>query len=222
MKKFVRTRIKIIYLSVLTKLYKVWSVIFLMEFKGSQTEKNLLKAFAGESQARMRYTYFASVAKKEGYEQISAIFTETADNEKEHAEIFFKHLNKIGGELVEITAEYPAGKIGTTEENLLAAAEGEEMEWGTLYPDFEKVAREEGFDNIADSFKEIAEVEEKHEKRYRKLLENVKNGKVFKKDKVVKWKCRNCGYVHEGEEAPDVCPACKHKQAYYEVWCENY
>jgi len=193
-----------------------------MKLRGSQTEQNLLKAFAGESQARMRYTYFASVAKKEGYEQISAIFTETADNEKEHAEIFFKYLDSIGGELTEITAEYPAGRIGTTKENLLAAAEGEELEWGTLYPDFEKVAREEGFEEIADSFKEIAEVEEKHERRYRKLLENVKNKSVFKKDKSVKWKCRNCGYVHEGEEAPEECPACKHPQAYYEVWCENY
>jgi rubrerythrin len=209
-------------LSVLAKLYKDFTLNFTMALKGSQTEKNLLKAFAGESQARMRYTYFASVAKKEGFEQISAIFSETADNEKEHAEIFFKHLNSVGGELVEITAEYPAGKIGTTAENLLAAAEGEELEWGTLYPSFEKTAREEGFNHIADSFKEISEVEEKHEKRYRKLLKNVKENLVFKKDKVVKWKCRNCGYVHEGKEAPDVCPACKHKQAYYELWCENY
>jgi len=189
------------------------------KLKGSQTEKNLLKAFAGESQARNRYTYFASAARKEGFEQIAGIFEETADNEKEHAKVFFKHLE--GGD-VAIEASYPAGKIGATAENLLAAAEGEKMEWGTLYPDFEKVAREEGFDGIADSFKEIGEVEEKHEKRYRKLLENVKNNEVFEKDKVVKWKCRNCGYVHEGTEAPKVCPACKHPQSFYELLSENY
>jgi rubrerythrin len=190
-----------------------------MELKGSQTEKNLLKSFAGESQARNRYTYFASVARKEGYRQIEAIFQETADNEKEHAEIFFKYLS--GGN-VEIKAIYPAGKMGTTEENLLEAAEGEKLEWGTLYPEFEEVARNEGFQDIADSFKEIAEVEEYHERRYRKLLENVKNKSVFKKEGVVKWKCRNCGYVHEGNEAPSVCPACKHKKEYYELWVENY
>jgi len=190
-----------------------------MELKGSSSEKNLLKSFAGESQARNRYTYFASVAKKEGYEQIASIFLETADNEKEHAKIFFEHLQ--GGDLT-IQADYPAGKIGTTEENLLAAAEGEKMEWGTIYPDFEKIAKDEGFDDVADSFKEIAEVEEEHEARYRKLLENVKNGTVFKKSKKVKWKCRNCGYVHEGEEAPEVCPACKHAQGYYEILAENY
>jgi len=187
--------------------------------KGSETEKNLLKAFAGESQARNRYTFFASVAKKEGFEQIGAIFTETADNEKEHAEIFFKHLE--GGD-VEIKASYPAGKIGTTAENLLHAANGEKMEWGKLYPEFEKTARKEGFNEVADSFKEIGEVEQKHEKRYRKLLENVKSGKVFKKDKPIKWKCRNCGYVHEGKEAPEECPACKHARAYYEELSENY
>jgi len=185
----------------------------------SKTEENLLKAFAGESQARNRYTFFASVARKEGFEQIASIFEETADNEKEHAKIFFKYLK--GGD-VTIEAAYPAGKIGTTAENLLAAAEGEKMEWGTLYPAFEKTAREEGFNDVADSFKEIAEVEEKHEKRYRKLLENVKNKTVFKKDKVVRWKCRNCGYVHEGKEAPKTCPACKHPQSFYELWCENY
>jgi rubrerythrin len=187
--------------------------------KGSETERNLLKAFAGESQARNRYTYFASVAKKEGYEQISAIFLETAENEKEHAKVFFNYLE--GGE-VEIKASYPAGKIGSTSENLLAAAEGEKMEWGTLYPGFEKIARKNGFNNVADSFKEIAEVEKQHEKRYRKLLENVKNKKVFKKDKIVRWKCRNCGYVHEGKDAPDICPACKHPQAFYELLEENY
>ena len=187
--------------------------------KGSETEKNLLKAFAGESQARNRYTFFMNVAKKEGYEQIAGIFQETADNEKEHAEIFFKHLE--GGE-VEITAAYPAGKIGTTAENLLAAAEGEKMEWGTLYPGFGKKAREEGFDKVAESFKEISDIEEKHEERYRRLLENVKAGTVFKRGKVVEWKCRNCGYVHDGKEAPKVCPACKHPQSYYELLAENY
>jgi rubrerythrin len=190
--------------------------------KGSETEKNLLKSFAGESQARNRYTYFASIAKKEGYEQISAIFLETADNEKEHAKIFFKHLEKSEGKALEITASYPAGKIGTTEENLLDAANGEKEEWTIIYQNFEKVARKEGFNDIAKSFKEIAEVEEQHEKRYRKLLENVKNKKVFKKEKIVKWKCRNCGYVHEGKEAPDECPACKHPKSYYEIFEENY
>lgn len=194
-------------------------IFFIMEMKGSETEKNLLKAFAGESQARNRYTFFASVAKKEGYEQIAEIFKETADNEKEHAEIFFKYLK--GGD-TEIQASYPAGRIGTTSENLLAAADGEKMEWGTLYPEFEKVAREEGFDDVADSFKEIGEVEAYHENRYRKLKENVDEGKVFKKEEPVKWKCRNCGYVHEGADAPDVCPACKHAQSYYEIWVENY
>ena len=189
------------------------------KLKGTITEKNLLKSFAGESQARNRYTFFASVAKKEGYEQIAGIFHETADNEKEHAEVFFKYLE--GGD-VEITASYPAGKIGNTAENLLAAAEGEKLEWGTLYPEFEKIAEEEGFQDIAESFEEIAEVEEQHEKRYRKLLENLKNGTVFKKDVEVKWKCRNCGYVHTGKEAPVECPACKHPQSYYELLAENY
>lgn len=190
-----------------------------MKLKGSETEKNLLKAFAGESQARNRYTYFASVAKKEGFEQISAIFLETADNEKEHAKIFFKYLE--GGD-AEITAIYPSGKIGNTQENLLHAANGEKEEWGTLYPEFEKTAKEEGFDEIAYSFKEIAEVEEEHEKRYRKLLDNMKKNKVFKRDVVVKWKCRNCGYIHEGKEAPEICPACKHPKAHYELFCESY
>ena len=189
--------------------------------KGSKTAKNLLKAFAGESQARNRYTYAAYIAKKEGYRQIEAIFQETADNEKEHAGIFFRYLNDLGVPL-EITASYPAGKIGTTEENLLVAANGEKEEWGELYPNFKEVAEKEGFNDVASSFKEIAEVEEQHEKRYRKLLENVKNGKVFKKDEVVKWKCRNCGYVHEGKDAPALCPACEHKQEYYEVLCESY
>lgn len=192
-----------------------------MDLKSSQTAKNLLKSFAGESQARNRYNYFASVAKKEGYEQISAIFTETADNEKEHAKVFFKYLNEVDMPL-EITASYPAGKIGTTEENLLAAANGEKEEWGQLYPEFEKVAREEGFEEIADSFKEIAEVEEQHEKRYRKLLKNVEEGLVFERKEEVYWKCRNCGYVHRGSIAPEVCPACKHPQSYYEILAENY
>ena len=189
------------------------------DLKGTKTEKNLLTAFCGESQARNKYNYFASKARKEGYRQIDGIFEETADNEKEHAEVFFKHLQ--GGD-VEITASYPAGVIGTTAENLLAAAEGEKMEWGTLYPDFGKTAEEEGFPMVAHSYREIAKVEAYHEKRYRKLLENVRKKQVFKKDKVVKWKCRNCGYVHEGTEAPDVCPACQHKQSYYEIWTENY
>lgn len=187
--------------------------------KGTKTEKNLLAAFAGESQARNRYTYFASVAKKAGYEQISAIFLETADNEKEHAKRFFKFLE---GGPAEIIASYPAGKIGDTAENLLAAAEGENEEWTTLYKNFAGEAREEGFEEVATAFDNISKVEEKHEKRYRKLLENVKNGGVFKKDSQVKWKCRNCGYVHEGPEAPETCPACLHPQAYYEVLCENY
>jgi len=191
----------------------------MVSLKGSKTEGNLLKAFAGESQARNRYTYFASAARKEGFEQIAAIFTETAENELEHAKVFFKHLE--GGE-VEITASYPAGRIGTTAENLLAAAEGEKMEWGTLYPGFAETARKEGFDKVAVSFTEISDVEEQHEKRYRKLLDNVNKGVVFKRAKDVEWKCRNCGYVHHGKEAPKVCPACSHPQSYYELRAENY
>jgi rubrerythrin len=187
--------------------------------KGTQTEKNLLTAFAGESQARNRYIFFADVAKKDGYEQIAGIFTETAGNEKEHAEVFFKYLE--GGD-IEITAAYPAGIIGNTQDNLEAAANGEKMEWSKIYAEFEKTAREEGFTEIADSFKEIAEVEEFHEKRYRKLAKNVASGEVFKKKTVVKWHCTNCGYIHEGTEAPEVCPACKHARAYYEVLAENY
>jgi len=190
-----------------------------MSIKGTKTEQNLLKAFAGESQARMRYNYFASTAKKEGFEQISALFTETADNEKEHAKVFFKHLE---GGPVEITATYPAGRIGTTAENLLAAAEGELEEWSELYPDFAEVAEAEGFPAVAASFREIAKVEAWHEKRYRKLLENVENRWVFARETVLRWKCRNCGYIHEGPEAPDLCPACQHPQSYYEIQCENY
>jgi rubrerythrin len=190
-----------------------------MKLQGSKTEKNLLTAFAGESQARNRYTYFASVARKAGFEQIASIFLETAENEKEHAKLFFSFLE--GGEL-NITASYPAGFIGDTKQNLKAAADGEKMEWGTLYPEAEKTARDEGFAKVAVTFKEIAEVEAEHEKRYRTLLQNIDEGKVFKKDTVVKWRCRNCGYVHEGKEAPKVCPACAHPQAYYEVASENY
>ncbi|MBL7068388.1 MAG: rubrerythrin family protein [Candidatus Omnitrophica bacterium] len=187
--------------------------------KGTKTEKNLLASFAGESQARNRYTYFAGVAKKAGYEQIAAIFLETADNEKEHAKRFFKLLE--GGE-VEIAASYPAGVIGDTPANLKAAAEGENLEWTKLYKEAEERARKEGFEEIAEQFKEIAEVEEEHEKRYRRLLRNIKEKKVFKRETVVKWKCRNCGYLHEGKEAPEECPACAHPQAYYELLCENY
>lgn len=187
--------------------------------KGTKTEHNLLASFAGESQARNRYTYFASVAKKAGYEQIAAIFLETAENEKEHAKKFFKFLE--GGE-VEITASYPAGVIGDTSANLKAAADGENMEWTKLYKEAAAVAKEEGFDEIAKIFKEIGEVETEHEKRYRKLFENIKSNKVFEKYEVVRWKCRNCGYVHESKTAPKLCPACNHPQAYYEILCENY
>jgi rubrerythrin len=187
--------------------------------KGTQTEKNLLAAFAGESQARNRYTYFASEAKKAGYEQIAAIFLETAENEKEHAKVYFKHLQ---GGMVEITAMYPAGVIGTTEENLKEAADGEKAEWGTIYPEFAKIAEKEGFPEVACSFKFIGHVEAHHEKRYRTLLANLEKKQVFKKDKAVKWKCRNCGYIHEGKDAPNKCPACQHPQAYYEITEENY
>jgi len=187
--------------------------------KGTRTEKSLLASFAGESQARNRYTYFASVARKADYEQIAAIFLETADNEKEHAKRFFEFLE--GGD-VEIKASYPAGVIGDTAGNLEAAAEGENLEWTKLYKEAEKIAREESFVEIANVFKEIAEVEEQHEMRYRKLLKNVEEGKVFKKDTVVKWKCRNCGYVHEGKEAPEECPACAHPQGFYELLCQNW
>jgi rubrerythrin len=187
--------------------------------KGSKTEQNLLKAFAGESQARNRYTYFASAARKEGFEQVANLFTETAENEKEHAKVFFKHLE--GGE-VEITASYPAGKIGTTRENLTAAADGENMEWTAIYADFANVARDEGFPEVSQSFEQIAKVEKFHESRYRRLIGNLTEGSAFKKKTAVKWHCINCGYVHEGPEAPQQCPACKHPQAYYEVLAENY
>jgi rubrerythrin len=187
--------------------------------KGTQTEKNLLAAFAGESQARNRYTYFASAAKKEGLEQISAIFLDTADNEKEHAKVFFKYLE--GGD-VEITASYPAGMVQDTKLNLAAAAAGENLEWTTLYADFARVAEQEGFPEVAASFKQISKVEKEHEARYRQLLANLEAGKVFKKESVVRWHCRNCGYVHEGKDAPKECPACRHPQAYYEIKAENY
>ena len=187
--------------------------------KGTQTEKNLLKAFAGESQARTRYTFFASVAKKEGYEQIAAIFTETADQEKEHAERFFKFLE---GGMVEITASYPAGVIGKTIDNLKEAAAGEKDEWSELYPTFARVAREEGFDKVADAFEHITEVEQVHEARYLKMLAHLEDGTMFKRSEPIKWQCRNCGYVHTGTEAPKTCPACLHPQAYFEVHAENY
>jgi rubrerythrin len=187
--------------------------------KGTQTEQNLLKAFAGESQARNRYTYFASVAKKEGYEQISAIFQETADNEKEHAKRFFKFLEGGG---VEITAMYPAGTIGTTLENLKAAAAGENEEHTILYPGFAQIAEKEGFLEVAAAFRMIALVEVEHEIRYNKLAANITNGQVFKKTSKTKWKCRNCGYVHDGEDSPMKCPACLHDQNYFEIKENNY
>jgi rubrerythrin len=187
--------------------------------KGTQTEKNVLGAFAGESQARNRYTYFASAAKKEGYEQIAAFFTETAENEKEHAKRFFKFLE--GGE-AEITAIFPAGKIGTTAENLLASADGERHEHTKLYPDAADVAEKEGFKEIAACFRFIAKVEVQHEMRYRRLLENIEKNQVFKKAAASKWKCRNCGYVHEGPEAIEKCPACLHPKAYFEIKEANY
>ena len=191
----------------------------IMVLKGSKTEKNLLAAFAGESQARNRYTYFASAAKKEGYEQIAAIFLETADNEKEHAKRFFKFLE---GGMVEFTAVFPAGRIGTTAENLKAAAEGEHEEWTRLYPGFADVAGQEGFRDVAAVFRFISKVEVEHEKRYLKLLGNVEKKAVFKKDKPAVWKCRNCGYHHEGAEALEVCPACLHPKAMFELLAENY
>lgn len=190
-----------------------------MKFKGSKTEKNLLAAFAGESQARNRYTYAAGVAKKEGYEQIAAVFQETADNEKEHAKLFFCLLE--GGE-AEILAAYPAGVIGNTAANLRAAADGEKFEWSTLYKGFAKTAKEEGFTEAYTTFTQVAKVEKYHEARYVALLKNVQGGKVFKKDASAKWHCRNCGYVVEGKNAPEKCPACKHGKAHFEVLAENY
>ncbi|MFZ4464222.1 MAG: rubrerythrin, partial [Bacteroidales bacterium] len=187
--------------------------------KGSKTEQNLLKAFAGESQARNRYEFFASVAKKEGYEQIAAIFQETANQEKEHAKRFFKFLE---GGMTEITATYPAGIIGTTAENLKAAAEGENEEWTLLYPEFAEIAKEEGFMEVATAFKMIAKVEAEHEKRYLKLLQNISEDKVFMKDGKVWWKCLNCGYVYESAKALENCPACLHPKAFMAMKEENY
>ncbi len=187
--------------------------------KGTKTEKNILTAFAGESQARNRYTFFASKAKKEGYVQISDIFTETAEQEKEHAKRLFKLLE--GGE-VEISAGFPAGVIGSTLENLKSAAEGENYEHTQMYPEFAKIAREEGFENIAVIFEKIAVAEKQHEKRYKELASNIESDRVFKREESVKWRCRNCGYVHEGTEAPKACPACAHPQAYFEILGENW
>lgn len=193
--------------------------------KGTKTAENLLKSFAGESQARMRYNYYASAAKKEGYVQISNIFTETADNEKEHAKRFFKFLNEdpeLAGTPLEITAGYPAGGMITTVENLKMAAAGENEEWTDLYPSFADTADDEGFADIAMIYRKIADVEKKHEARYNALAKNIEEGKVFKKDSAVMWKCNNCGFIFEGEEAPKLCPACAHPQAYFEVFVETY
>lgn len=187
--------------------------------KGTETEKNLMKAFAGESQARNRYTYFASKAGKEGYVQIADIFTETANQEKEHAKRFFSFLE---GDMLEITACFPAGVVGTTLENLLAAAAGEHEEHVDLYPGFARVARAEGFAAVADLFEKVSVAEKQHEKRYRNLAANVQAGKVFRKDNKVTWRCRNCGYLHESESAPELCPACEHPQAHFELLGENY
>lgn len=187
--------------------------------KGTKTERNLLASFAGEAQARNRYTYFASQAKKEGYEQISWIFRDTADNEKEHAKRFFKFLE--GGD-VEITAAYPAGVIGKTLENLKVAAAGENFEHTKLYPGLAKIADEEGFPEVAATYRAVAKAETGHEERYLKLIENIEKDKVFKKGATVKWRCRNCGYIHEGPEAPDICPSCQHPKEYFEIKPENY
>ena len=190
-----------------------------MEFIGSRTEKNILTAFAGESQARNRYTYFASQAKKEGLVQIQAVFEETANQEKEHAKRLFKLLK--GGEVL-IQASFPAGVIGTTAENLTEAAGGEHYEWTDMYPSFAQTAREEGFDDIAKIFESIAVAEKQHERRYRGFLANVQAGRVFKREKSVTWRCLNCGYLHEGPEAPDKCPACDHQRDHFELLCENW
>jgi len=190
-----------------------------MELKGSKTEKNLLAAFAGESQARNRYAFFAKKARDEGYEQIAALFMETSENERQHAKQFF---NFLKGGMVEITAMYPAGIIGTTEENLKAAAEGEHEEWSKLYVDAAKTAREEGFNDAATKFELIAKIEKHHEERYLKLMENVKKKKVFKKDEEVEWVCRECGNVHKGKEPPKTCPTCNHPQSFYEMKKNNY
>ncbi len=188
--------------------------------KGTKTEKNLLTAFAGESQARNRYTFFASIARKENYIQIANIFEETAENEKEHAKRFFKFLE--GGEIEINNVKFPAGIIGDTKTNLLSAAKGEHEEWTQMYPEYAKIAKEEGFETIAKVFEEIAKVEKHHEERYLKLAKNIEEGKVFKKDVVVKWKCNNCGYIYEGLQAPSTCPACAHPQGYFELLCDNF
>ena len=190
-----------------------------MKLKGTQTEKNLLTAFAGESQTRNRYTYFAGIAKKEGYFQIYKIFEETADQEKEHAKRFFKFLE--GGEVM-VEAAFPAGSLGTTKDNLKASADGEAFEWGSLYPTFAKKAAEEGFEAVAKVFSDISVAEKQHEKRYRALHRNIETGKVFKKDAETVWRCLNCGYTHEGKDAPENCPACAHPRAYFEVLAENW
>jgi rubrerythrin len=190
-----------------------------MKFSGSATEKNLLAAFAGESQARNRYTFFASAAKKEGYEQIAALFLQTAEEEKEHGKLFFKQLK---GGAAEITASYPAGMIGATQENLAAAAAGEHLEWGTLYPSFAATAKKEGFKEIAYLFRMVAEVEANHEARYVKLHADMMNRTVFKSEMPAKWYCRNCGFIHSGKTAPAKCPVCDHPQAYFEIAAENY
>ena len=190
-----------------------------MSIKGTKTEQNLLKAFAGESQARNRYTFFASKARKDGFEQIAAFFEETAAQEKEHAKLFFKFLE---GGMVEITASFPAGVIGSTADNLLAAAEGEHEEWDLLYPEFARMAEEEGFSNIASAFRLVATVEKRHEERYLKLLQNVETDEVFKRSDNMMWSCRNCGYIHYGEEAPELCPCCQHPKSYFELKADNF
>lgn len=190
-----------------------------MNLKGSKTEKNLLAAFAGESQARNRYTYFAGAARKEGYVQIANAFEETANHEKEHAKRFFNFLE--GGD-VEITAAYPAGKVGDTAANLAAAAAGENHEWTALYQDFAKTARAEGFEPVARTFESVSVAEKYHETRYRAFLKNIQDGKVFKKDRKVTWRCQNCGYTHEGDAAPEACPACAHPKAHFELLAENW
>ena len=187
--------------------------------KGTETEKNLLKAFAGESQAMNRYNFFAKIAKNENYEQIASIFQTTAAQEEQHAKVFFKFLE---GGMVEITGSYPAGKLGTTAENLLAAAEGENEEWSELYPTFAETADKEGFPEIAAAFRLVSKVEVEHEKRYRRLLERVLNNTVFERDEEIEWQCRNCGYVHKGKKTPNICPTCKHPMAYFEEKAENY
>ena len=190
-----------------------------MSIKGTKTEQNLLKSFAGESQARNRYTFFASKARKDGFDQIAAFFEETAAQEKEHAKLFFKFLE---GGMAEITASFPAGVIGSTADNLLAAADGEHEEWDLLYPEFANIAEEEGFEEIAKAFRLVATVEKRHEERYRKLLQNIENDEVFKRSDKAIWACRNCGFIHYGENAPDVCPCCHHPQSYFELIADNF